>query len=49
MIFENNSKCFENTLFVKDDAKNIAMNRYKIDITIINELIFEKYCERKNV
>jgi hypothetical protein len=36
-------------LFIKSDAKNIAMNRHKVDITIINQLIFEKYCKRKNV
>jgi hypothetical protein len=49
VIFENDLKCFENTSFIKSDAKNIAMNRHKVDITIINQLIFEKYCKRKNV
>ncbi len=49
MIFENDLKCFENTSFIKNDAKNIVMNRHKVDITIVNQLIFEKYCKRKNV
>ncbi len=29
--------------------ENIAINQYKIDMTIINQLIFEKYCKQKNV
>ncbi len=49
MIFEDDSKCFESTSFIKNDAKNIAINRHKVDITIINQLIFEKNCKRKNV
>ncbi len=49
MIFESDSKCFESTSFIKSDAKNIAVNRHKVDIAIINQLIFEKYCKRKNV
>ncbi len=49
MIFENNLKCFEITSFINNDAKNIAMNRYKIDISIINQLIFKKYFKQKNV
>ncbi len=34
VIFENDSKCFESTSFIKNDAKNNAMNRHKIDIAI---------------
>ncbi len=49
MIFENDLKCFESTSFIKNNAKNIAVNQHKIDITVINQLIFEKYCKRKNV
>jgi hypothetical protein len=51
MIVESDSKFenFENTSFNKDDAKNVAKNRHNVDITIINQLIFEKYCKRKNV
>jgi HD superfamily phosphodiesterase len=51
MIVENDSKFknFESTSFNKNDAKNIAKNRHNVDITIINQLIFEKYDKRKNV
>ncbi len=51
MIVENDSKFqnFENTFFNKDDAKNVAKNRHNVDITIINQLTFEKYCKRKDV
>ncbi len=51
MIVENDSKFenFESTSFNKNDAKNVAKNRQNVDITIINQLIFEKYCKRKNV
>ncbi len=49
MIFESDLKCFESSLFIKSDVKNIVMNRHKIDIIIINQLIFEKYYKRKNV
>ncbi len=51
VIIESDSKFknFENTLFNKNDAENVAKNRQNINITIINQLIFEKYCKRKNV
>jgi hypothetical protein len=51
MIVENDSKFenFESTSFNKNDAENVAKNRQNVDITIINQLIFEKYCKRKNV
>jgi hypothetical protein len=51
MIIESDSKFknFENTFFNKNDAKNVVKNRQNIDIAIINQLIFEKYCKRKNV
>jgi hypothetical protein len=51
MIVESDSKFenFESTSSNKDDAKNVAKNRHNVDITIINQLIFEKYCKRKNV
>jgi hypothetical protein len=51
MIVESDSKYenFENTSFNKDDAKNVAKNRHNVDITIISQLTFEKYCKRKNV
>jgi hypothetical protein len=51
MIVENDSKFknFENTSFNKNDAENVAKNRHNVDITIINQLIFEKYCKRINV
>ncbi len=51
MIIENESKFenFENTSFNKNDAKNVAKNRHNVDITIIHQLTFEKYCKRKNV
>ncbi len=51
MIVESDSKFenFESTSLNKDDAKNVAKNRHNVDITIVNQLIFEKYCKRKNV
>ncbi len=51
MIVENDSKFenFESTFFNKNDAKNVAKNRHNVDITIISQLTFEKYCKRKNV
>jgi hypothetical protein len=51
MIVESDSKFenFESTFFNKDDAKNVAKNRHNVDITIISQLIFEKYCKRKDV
>jgi hypothetical protein len=51
MIVESDSK-FENsesTSFNKNDAENVAKNRLNVDITVISQLIFEKYCKRKNV
>jgi hypothetical protein len=51
VIVESDSKFenFESTSFNKDDAKNVAKNRHNVEITLINQLIFEKYCKRKNV
>ncbi len=51
MIVESDSKFenFESTSFKKDDAKNVAKNRHNVDITIISQLTFEKYCKRKDV
>ncbi len=51
MIVESDSKFenFESTSFNKDDAKNVAKNRLNVDIAVINQLTFEKYCKRKNV
>jgi hypothetical protein len=51
VIVESNSKFenFESTSFNKDDAKNVAKNRHNVDITIINQLTFEKSCKQKNV
>jgi hypothetical protein len=51
VIVESDSKFknFESTSFNKDDAENVAKNRQNVDITIINQLTFEKYCKRKNV
>jgi hypothetical protein len=51
VIVESDSKFenFENTSFNKDDAKNVAKNRHNVDITIISQLTFEKYCKRKDV
>ncbi len=51
MIVENDSKFenFESTSSNKDDAKNVAKNRHNVDIAVISQLIFEKYCKRKNV
>jgi hypothetical protein len=51
VIVESDSKFknFEITSFNKDDAENVAKNRQNVDITIINQLIFKKYCKRKNV
>jgi hypothetical protein len=51
VIVESDSK-FENsesTSSNKDDAKNVAKNRHNVDIAVVNQLIFEKYCKRKNV
>jgi hypothetical protein len=51
MIVESDSKFenFENTFFNKNDAKNVAKNWHNVDLTIVNQLIFEKYCKRKDV
>jgi hypothetical protein len=51
VIVENDSKFenFESTSSNKDDAKNVAKNRHNVDIAVISQLIFEKYCKRKNV
>jgi hypothetical protein len=51
MTVESDSKFenFESTSFNKNDARNVAKNRHNVDITVINQLIFEKYCKRKNV
>jgi hypothetical protein len=51
MIVESDSKFenFESTFSNKDDAKNVAKNRHNVDITIINQLTFEKYCKQKDV
>ncbi len=51
MIVESDSKFknFESTSSIKDDAKNVAKNRHNVDITIINQLTFKKYCKRKDV
>jgi hypothetical protein len=51
VIVENDSKFenFESTSFNKNDAENVAKNRQNVDITIISQSIFEKYCRRKNV
>ncbi len=51
VIVENDSKFenFESTFFNRNNAENVAKNRQNVDITIINQLIFEKYCKRKNV
>ncbi len=51
MIVESDSKFenFENTSFNKNNAKNVAKNRHNVDIAIISQLIFKKYCKRKNV
>jgi hypothetical protein len=51
VIVESDSKFenFESTSFKKDDAKNVAKNRHNVDITIISQLTFEKYCKRKDV
>jgi hypothetical protein len=51
MIVENDSKFenFEITSFNRNDAKNIAKNRRNVDIAVINQLTFKKYCKRKNV
>ncbi len=51
MIVESDSKFenFESTFSNRNNAENVAKNRQNVDITIINQLIFEKYCKRKNV
>jgi hypothetical protein len=51
VIVESDSKFenFESTSFNKNDAKNVAKNRHNVDITIISQLTFEKYCKRKDV
>jgi hypothetical protein len=51
MIVESDLKFenFESTSFNKNDAKNVAKNRHNVDITVINQLIFEKYCKWKDV
>jgi hypothetical protein len=51
VIVENDSKfkSFEITSFNKNDTENIAKNRHNVDITIISQLTFVKYCKRKNV
>jgi hypothetical protein len=46
---DSNFENFESTSFNKNDAENVAKNRQNVDITIINQLTFEKYCKRKNV
>jgi hypothetical protein len=49
VIVESDSK-FENsesTFFNKDDAKNVAKNRHNVDITIVNQLTFEKLLQTK--
>ncbi len=49
MIVESDSKFkkFINTFFNKNDAKNVVKNRHNINITIISQLTFKKYCKRK--
>jgi hypothetical protein len=51
VIVESDSKFknFESTFLNKNDAENVAKNRQNVDIAIINQLTFEKYCKRKNV
>jgi hypothetical protein len=51
MIVESDSKFenFESTFFNRNNAENVAKNRQNVDITVVNQLIFEKYCRRKNV
>jgi hypothetical protein len=51
VIVESDSKFenFESTSFNRDDAENVAKNRQNVDIAVINQLTFEKYCKRKNV
>jgi hypothetical protein len=51
VIVESDSKFenFESTSFNKNNAENVAKNRQNVDITIISQLTFEKYCKRKNV
>jgi hypothetical protein len=51
MIVESDSKFenFESTSFNKNDAKNVAKNRHNVDIIIISQWTFEKYCKRKDV
>ncbi len=51
MIVESDSKFenFESTSSNENDAENVAKNRQNVDIAVINQLTFEKYCRRKNV
>ncbi len=51
MIVESDSKFenFESMSFNKDNAKNVTKNRHNVDITVISQLTFEKYCKRKDV
>ncbi len=51
VIVESDSKFenFETTSFNRNDAENIAKNRRNVDIAVVNQLIFEKYCKRKDV
>ncbi len=51
MIVEDESKFenFENASFNKDNAKNFAKNRHNVDIAVVSQLTFEKYCKRKDV
>jgi hypothetical protein len=51
MIVESDSKVenFESTSSNKNNAENVAKNRQNVDITIVSQLIFEKYCKRKNI
>ncbi len=51
MIVESDSK-FENlesTSLNKNDAKNVSKNRHNVDITMISQLTFEKYCKLKEI
>jgi hypothetical protein len=51
VIVESDSKFenFESTSSNENDAENVAKNRQNVDIAVINQLTFEKYCRRKNV
>jgi hypothetical protein len=50
-IVESDSKFenFESTFFNRNNAKNVAKNRHNVDIAVVSQLIFEKYCKRKDV